>query len=249
MALQDQINALAAQQGNTPIEDDLLTSAVDDYYAAGGGCSETYRVRLESGTVAFHKPFAGVDESTARDFGHEDPDQVPIQEAAAWRLAAALGEPVSPLVCVCVLRTIDDEPGSLSLLVPGEPWSGFDGASEGLSLLPGQASAAAFFDSLIAQQDRHNGNFLCDGDALGLIDHGFTFALPGHYLNFSNIAEWRYAYGDPALTAWERDALERLLGTDLLGLRAILHPDRAAALAARAERMQTTNRILRIGDF
>jgi hypothetical protein len=249
MALQEQINALAALQGGTPVEDDLLTSPVCDYDEVGGGCSETYRVELESGTVAFHKPFSGVDVALACDFGHEDPDQVPVQEAAAWRLASALGAPVSEVVCVCVLRTIEDEPGSLSLLVPGEPWYGHDGDSDGLSEISDQATAAAFFDSLVAQQDRHNGNFLVYRDRLGLIDHGFTFALPGHLLNYSNLLQWRLTESDPTLTAWERRALRRLLYTDLAGLRPVLAADRADALAARAERMLTNSRLLRIGEF
>jgi hypothetical protein len=178
MALQGQVNAILAQQGATPIEADLLTSPVVEHDAAGGGTSETYRVRLASGTIAFHKPFTGVDVVLADDFGHEDPDQVPVNEAAAWRLAAALGTPVSRLVCVCVLRTIAYEPGSLSLRVPGEPWSVCDGRQAGLSEIPFQAGAAAFFDSLVAQQDRHNGNFFFDGETLGLIDHGFTSRGP-----------------------------------------------------------------------
>jgi hypothetical protein len=250
MALQGQVNAILAQQGATPIERDLLTSPVVEHDAAGGGTSETYRVRLASGTIAFHKPFTGVDVVLADDFGHEDPDQVPINEAAAWRLAAALGKPVSRLVCVCVLRTIAYEPGSLSLRVPGEPWSACDGRQAGLSEIPYQASAAAFFDSLVAQQDRHNGNFFFDGETLGLIDHGFTFARPGDHLNYTNIVEWRHNYGDPTLTTWEHAALDRLLaGRDLLGLRAILHPDRAAALEDRAQRIKVIGRILRPGRY
>jgi hypothetical protein len=250
MALQGQVNAILAQQGATPIEADLLTSPVVEHDAAGGGTSETYRVRLASGTIAFHKPFTGVDVALADDFGHEDPDQVPVNEAAAWRLAAALGKPVSRLVCVCVLRTIAYEPGSLSLRVPGEPWSVCDGRQAGLSEIPFQAGAAAFFDSLVAQQDRHNGNFFFDGETLGLIDHGFTFARPGDHLNYTNIVEWRHHYGDPTLTTWEHAALDRLLaGRDLLGLRAMLQPDRAAALEDRAQRIKTSGRILPPGRY
>lgn len=248
MTLQDQINAIVARQGATHVEDLLLTARVVDYSSAGGGSGETYRVELESGTVAFHKTFAGVPVSLAGDYGHEDPDQVPIHEAAAWRLADALGSPVSDLVCVCVLRTIYDEPGTLSLLVPGQPWHGGEDTNA-LSVVADQASAGAFFDSLIAQQDRHNGNLFYDGATLGLIDHGFTFALPGDCLNAGNLAEWRREHGDPTLTTWERDALDRLLHTDLLGMRAILHPRRAAALADRAQRMRTTSEILRPGAF
>lgn len=245
MALQDQINAIVAQQGGTPIEDDLLHSRVVDHHDASSS-NTCERVELESGTIAFHKTFAGVAVRLADDYGHDDPDQVPIQEVAAWRLAAALGAPVSDLVCVCVLRTIDDEPGSLSLLVAGAT-----GAYEDhrMHTLAQHTSTAAFFDSLTAQQDRHSGNLLYSADTIGLIDHGFAFALPGHCCNASHLVQWRHEHGDPTLTTWERDALHRLLRTDLLGLRAILHPDRADALADRARRMIASNRILRMGVF
>ena len=246
MALQDQINAIVAQQGGTETEDDLLTSPVVDQTDASSS-NTCERVELESGTVAFHKPFAGVAVRLADDYGHSDPDQVPIQEVAAWRLAAALGEPVSRLVCVCVLRSIDDEPGSLSLLVSGATGSYEDSRMDTLAR---HTSTGAFFDSLTAQQDRHSGNLLYSADALGLIDHGFTFALPGHYCNASHLVQWRFTNGDPTLTTWERDALTRLLRTDLLGgLRAILHTDRADALADRARRMLASNQILRMGVF
>jgi hypothetical protein len=246
MTLQSQVDAIVAQQGTTPVEDDLLSSPViwrqdetDD--ESTNGC---YRVELESGTTAYHKTFEGVHVRIAASYGHEDPDQIPINEAAAWRLAAALGEPVSQLVCVCVLRTIHDEPGSLSRHMFGEPWN------IALGSIADKATPAAFFDSLIAQQDRHAGNFLTDLDSLGLIDHGYTFARPGDLLNHSYLVQWRHENGEPTLTEWERGALGRLLAsTDLLGLRAILLPDRADALTDRARRMTATNQILRQGHF
>ena len=249
MSLQDQINALVARQGATAVERDLLTSTVDSYDATGGGSGETFRVELASGTVAFHKTFSGVPISLAGCFGHTDPDQVPIHEAAAWRLAYELGDPFRALVCVCVLRTIDGEPGTLSRLVPGSPWRFDDGDTRGLGALAEQASAGAFFDSLIGQQDRHTGNLFSDGATLGLIDHGFAFALPGDLLNAAHLVAWRHAHGDPRLAPSERRSLDRLLRGDLLGLRVILHPDRATALADRARRMRATNRILRGGEF
>jgi hypothetical protein len=108
---------------------------------------------------------------------------------AAWRLAHRLGPPYSRLVAPCVLREHEGEAGALSA------------RQYGLSLTPApfervpeDCFAAAFFDSLIAQQDRHRGNYRWDpeNDKLGLIDHGFSFAhQPDQFFNRSVFVTWR----------------------------------------------------------
>lgn len=247
MTLQDQIDALVRQQGARPDEDDLLTADVAVYEPVDdSGINSTYRVVLETETVAFHKPFAGVATSTALMYGHE-PDQVPLNECAAWRLAAALGAPFSELVAVCVLRACEGEAGSLSRYVPGE-----EALKEAFSDAPEQCAAAAFFDALAAQQDRHHGNARWDSDTgrLGLIDHGFCFALPGDYPNAAEFVAWRWQESRQALTDPEVEALRRLLdSSDLLGLAGVLLSERAQALRERAESMHQRRTILRPGEF
>ena len=66
---------------------------------------------------------------------------------------------------------------------------------------------AAFFDSLIAQQDRHDGNWRWDGERLTLIDHGYAFALPRAILNYSDFVVARHRHGAASLLAEEHDVL------------------------------------------
>jgi hypothetical protein len=54
----------------------------------------------------------------------QHPDEVPINECAAWRLAYRLGSPFVDVVAPTVLREINGEAGSLStqqLGLPGDP--------------------------------------------------------------------------------------------------------------------------------
>jgi hypothetical protein len=109
---------------------------------------------------------------------------------------------------------------------------------------------AAFFDSLIAQQDRHDGNWRWNGERLKLIDHGYTFALPGAILNYSDFVVARHGHGAAGLLTEERDALTRLLAdADLLGMARFLLSDRARALADRARLMLKRGEILHLGEF
>ena len=226
MTLDDQIAALLRRQGASAAEEDLLTAEVVEHEPLeDAGANSTAYVRLATGTEAFHKPFSGVAPSTALMYGHEP----------------------ARMVAVCVLRTVDGEAGSLSLRKPGEP----DLDDDLAPAAPGAAAAAAFFDSLVAQQDRHFGNLLWDPDeGLGLIDHGYCLAASRAHLNAAAFVRWRWDEGREALTEWEAGALRGLLATaELHGLASILPADRAAALAARAERMLQTAAILHPGDF
>jgi hypothetical protein len=70
-----------------------------------------------------------------------------------------------------------------------------------------------------------------------VIDHGYSFARPGDTINMSPFVAVRGA-GDPVLTEWEREALERVLGTgDLCGLAGALGDERAYALERRVQMM------------
>jgi hypothetical protein len=248
MSRQQRIDELELQQGSSA-EDPFLhldKIAYARHQTATPGVNETYVAFLEHGYVGFHKPFAGISVPNALNYGHH-PDEVPINECTAWRLAHRLGAPFSDIVPPTVLRAIDGSPGSLAAKQEGVPHSG-----EPFVQAQHQAFAAAAFDSLIAQQDRHAGNYRWDAGTqrLGLIDHGYAFALPGHRCNASAFVGWRLGLGHHALTPPEMDALDQLLASgDLLGLRPFMLPDRATRLEERASEMLGRGAILQLGEF
>jgi hypothetical protein len=248
MTLQDRVDSLEDQQGS-PAEDHLIHAHIDVYEENGSAspsASLTYYVRFDDGAEAFHKPFSGVDVATAQHYGHH-PDEPPVHECAAWRLALRLGPPYSELVAACVLREHAGEVGSLSARQHG-----IARTDEPFEAVPESCSNAAFFDSLIAQQDRHRGNYRWDAatQKLGLIDHGFAFAQPGQLFHRSAFVAWRWAQGRQELTDQERAALRGLLDSgDLHGLAWFLLPEEADALAARARRMLEEGTILGLDEF
>lgn len=248
MTRQERLDELEQIQGSDA-EDPLLVLDVVVYakhQTATGGVNETYVAFLEHGHVGFHKPFSGISVPNASNYGHH-PDEVPINECAAWRLAHRLGPPYAEIVPPTVLRECEGRAGSLARKQPGVPHT-----AEVLTQAPDQALAAAFFDSLIAQQDRHAGNYRWDAPdrRLGLIDHGYAFALPGDRLNASFFVGWRWGIGHQALSPAEIDALESLVQSgDLHGLRRFLEPERADALDNRARRMLQQATILELGEY
>jgi len=188
VTLQDRVDAILAmqrlsQEEATLLGDPLMSPMAPHATAPGhGGINSTYSGFLTTGQRAFHKPFSGVHISAAHHYG-QSPDDPCINEVAAWRLARALGPPWDSLVPPCVLR--DLPPGGIGSLALG---------IQGLPHVPdpfvhgaAQVDSAAFWDCLIAQQDRHGGNYRWDSteQELHLIDHGFCFALPGDLLNAS----------------------------------------------------------------
>jgi hypothetical protein len=248
MTLQDQVDALLALQGGSAIEDDLLQSAVLAYGGSttSPGVNDTRIVLLDSGTRAFHKPFAGINTQVALAFGHH-PDQVPINECAAWRLAVALGGTFPNLVAPCVIWSYQGEAGALT-----RGLEGVSATADPLGQVPDQCRAAAFFDALVAQQDRHFGNLRWDASSqrLGLYDHGYAFCMPGHRANAAVFVDWRWQTGEEALDQQELDAADLVTSDpDVLGLRSFLLPDRADALYDRARRMQKRGTLLRAGEF
>src|SRR5215218_7613022 len=134
-----------------------------------------------------------------------------------------MGGQVADLVTPCLLWTYAGEPGSLNRRLEGVNHS-----TDPFAMEPPQCRAAAFFDCVVAQQDRHLGNLRWDAATrrLGLYDHGYAFALPGDYLNASVFVDWRHGQGQPHLEQWERDTLDQLLGSgDLLGVGDMLPSD------------------------
>ena len=245
MNIDSQVAAVKAAQGALPVERRLLGEAFVGPPAPTStpGMNTTKRLALVGGDVVFHKPFSGVQVANAIAFGQTG-ETPPLHEAASWRLAVVLGPPWEEIVAPCVLREYVGEDGSLSLRASGWP------RDTAPTLAPTWCLPAAFFDSLIAQQDRHADNWRWDGSRLTLIDHGYTFALPGAILNYSDFVVARHGHGAAGLLTEERDALTRLLSnSDLLGIARFLLPDRAQALVDRARLMLERGEILHPGEF
>jgi hypothetical protein len=243
--IDSQIAAVKEVQGTLAIEQQLLGEAFSGPPAPAStpGVNATKRLALASGQVVFHKPFSGVHVANALAYGQTD-ETPPLHDAVGWRLAAALGSPWQDIVAPCVLHDYAGDDGALSLQAPG--WPGDPAPTQN----PTWCLPAAFFDSLIAQQDRHPGNWRWDGNRLTLIDHGYAFALPGQILNHSDFVAARHGHGAAPLLQEERDAVDRLLGDpELLGLARFLLHDRAQALADRARRMLARDEVLRLGEF
>jgi hypothetical protein len=245
MEIDPQLAAIRGVQGVLPVEQRMLEEAFDGPPAATStpGVNATLQLRLAGGEVVFHKPFSGVHVANAIAYRQTD-ETPPLHEAAAWRLAVALGAPWQEIVAPCVLRAYDEQDGALVLQASGRP------REQAPTQNPIWCLPAAFFDSLIGQQDRHDGNWRWDGERLTLIDQGYAFALPGAILNYSEFVRARHEYGAGALLSQERDALRGLLDdSHMLGMAEFLLSDRAGALAGRAEEMLRRGEILGVGEF
>jgi hypothetical protein len=222
----------------------------------------------------FFKPLSGIKPTTAHDYRQDSLVDIGIHEVAAWWLARDLGPPWSEIVAPAVWR---DPPQANSIHESGPVILGMGGSAHlpepgvGFDRL---ISDAAFFDALIASQDRHDENLrAAPGPSLGLIDHGYSFARPRDYHNRYATAGFfqRLRYGQrrfsppgnptldysgvgpllPALAPHEQAALARLKAdpAGLLGIADLLSEDRADALRDRVQRMDQAQEILRPADF
>lgn len=251
------VDELRDMQGHDPVERTLLGSITlrtsvpqnpRPLTYVSKGVNQTFECVLDDGTVAYHKPFDGLDEQAADVYGHTDAAGdvealQPVHEAAAWQLAKQLGDPWNQIVCPCVIREVDGRLGSFSR-------QSLLSRKRGRAVRSDEFRAAAFFDILVGQQDRNRGNYFTDGaggPSVSLIDHGFCFARPGDLANAVVLAK---PYEGEALIQRERDVLTRLLASSgLLGMRRILEADRAAALEDRARRMLNSGVLLDPEDF
>ncbi|HEX4114726.1 MAG TPA: hypothetical protein VHY18_02510 [Solirubrobacteraceae bacterium] len=210
------------------------------------GASQTHLVVFESRREAIFKPFSGQNPAACAGY-QQDPVEAVLHEVAAWRLAATMGAPWDQLVPAAVLRALPLlEGGALVNKRRGMPDTQvFEDARA-------QADAAGFWDSLVGQQDRHATNFRYDAEprSLALIDHAFSFALPGHHSNGAIFGSRRHAEGRQNLTEAEMQALDAILGSgDLHGLRNYILEDRADAFEARARKMLETKMLMAPGVF
>lgn len=209
------------------------------------GSDPTWLVVLASGHEGVFKR-VGPNAASAAAGYQQDPVEANLHEVVAWRLARALGPPWDALVPVAVPRTVITV--GYGVLIERRP-----GVAQGASRreTPAQFDAAALWDALIGHQDRHGRNYRYDAVArrLSLIDHAFAFARPGDHCNRSYFLGHRWYHQAGGLWDSERDALERVLSTDLFGVDAYLPKDRADALTARAELMLSTDHLLRVGEF
>lgn len=242
----DQVSAAARNLGRDPIERKLIDGKIDWAEDHSHGVNEVQRVEYADGEVGYFKPFSGVQTSTARGYGQSQALQ-PLHETAAWQLAREMGDPWSRMVPRCVLRPVEDRIGSVIAEARGEPpYSGVHDADYD------DVMAGAFYDSLIGQQDRHSGNYFVhyDDETVQLLDHGFSFALPGDRVNMSEFVKRRWDIGASALNGSEHRILSRLVvSPDLLGIADVIGASRAAAMRDRIARMRSTNQLLPYGSF
>jgi hypothetical protein len=115
-----------------------------------------------------------------------------------------------------------------------------------------QVDAAAFWDVLVGQQDRHSSNFRYEPESrsLALIDHAFCFAVPGVVCNGGAFAARRSSEHRSSLQQNEIDALNDLvLSNGLHGLREYVDDRRADALERRARDMTSKGLLPLLGAF
>jgi hypothetical protein len=249
-ALQGRVNALyKANTEGTELEQLMLREAVREHSpltTANPGGSATFLVVFDSRQEAIFKPFIGQNIAQCRHYGQE-PVEAVTHEVVAWRLAATMGAPWDQLVPTAVLRNIPPMGGgALINRRRGAPDPQvFDHAEA-------QADAAAFWDALIAQQDRHANNYRYEHETrrLALIDHAFSFGTPGVFCNGGLFSSRRRNEGRASLTHDEATALQVLLhSTGLHGLHHYILDRRADALRKRAEKMTQTRVLPYPGDF
>jgi hypothetical protein len=256
MDFQARLLNLVAMQGYHAKEEHLLHGTVLDYRpvnTANPTANRCFEVDLwyrGQQHLGFHKPLNGINIRLARNYGHRQPEELLIHEGAAWRLAYTIGGALEDIVAACVIRDLGPQHngvGSLCAECPGYPRSG------AVLTAPG-ANEMGFFDSLIAQQDRHTGNTRWEPAAqkIGVWDHGYAFATRNwrHPCNASAFVTTRHNRGQQALTQAETAALHQLKSSgDLHGLDGALQDFRAARLEWRAEEMLSRGEILGLGEW
>lgn len=252
---------LNQQQRPSGIDDRLLRADVLRVrpvrnQTANAGSSKTSTCILGDGSgrfTAYHKPAAGIDRQQAHAYGH-DPLSALINESVARLLAGILGAPYSEMVPALMIRSIHPtEPGTeggygtMTEEAPGKTLQDEPKQQQAL------CDPAAFFDALIAQQDRHDANFRWEPGRLGLLDNAYAFAAPDpKYKQWDSVfVQARHDGGRAALTAKELRLLHGLQAHqdlwDFVGR--VLRGDQANALRDRVNRMIASGRLLNPLEF
>jgi len=250
----DQTTMLYALQDEFEPDRALLDAPFDRITKKTGkeinGVNQQVALYLEGDLYCYFKPLNGVDVTTADAFGHTLLSST-LAECAAWRLAHRFGDPFDRIVIPQVLRklpAVDERaPGALARRHEGKTNRSdpFEHARE-------YCVAAAFFDSLIGQQDRNKNNWLWDERTgqLKLLDHGFAFGRPGDETVNLRFSQWRWKQKEEDLLEAELEVLTRLLESDdLLGLRQFFDEDRCDALSARATQMRDSRKLMPNGEL
>lgn len=254
---QERVDALwAAQQAAADeLDADLIDAFVEDVRPLRDShpqhVSAVYEVVLETGLLCFFKPANGFQNASVplkralHNYGQTPVSSV-LHECAAWQLARQLGGVWEDISMPAVARVLElptgvREFGSLARFRPGRA-----GSRTYFRGVPEHASAGAFFDCVIGQQDRNRGNVLWheERERIYLIDNAFSFMRADDARGIQELQQWRWEMGDPSLTTTEREAIDALVDSDLFGLRGYLEPDRAEALRARALRMREGGEVL-----
>lgn len=259
------MSAIEAQQGDHPEEAVLLAAAPAWSTAAAQSTNEIRRVQFAAdedtlGVVGYFKPLDGEDAWTAADYGQETDtlgNQQCLHEAAAWMVAKRLGSPYCDIVVPAVIREVSGRRGVVSLAFEPSEEGGWSIAVPGYVSqdMPEQVvgwkarmKAAALFDAITGAQDRHGANWLVQKQTgeFRLIDHGFSFARAGDYLNSVDLQRGRIASGESALEDHERKLLQRIQADPTcLGLVSSIDPSRVAAVQDRVEWMLKHDRVLK----
>lgn len=262
MTEQEQVDGLFAVQGfDHELESELHEArvlSVRPFDAERIHVSKTYELVIDSGHLCIFKPADSLLEAAADGLYHgkqalvqydHTPISTTISECAAWQLAKQLGAPWSELVVPTVMKFPEHPETRVPMVGAASVFRGGDVGRQGFyTAVPEQASAAAFFDSLIGQQDRNKGNVLWYDarQVIYLIDHSFSFAQAGANRGATDLVQWRWSHASRDLTGDELEALKRLLeSSDMMTLRRFLAPERADALEARAHRMRETGEMVR----
>ncbi len=211
------------------------------------GRNKTWLVTFDgTGERAYFKPAGGVRIAVASMFGL-DREEVVLCEAAAWRVAHALGSPWLDLIPPCVVRWIDavdpNAPGSLS----AERFGDREMSLFGLLHAPRSCLQGAFIDALIGNMDRSLTNFRYEPShgEMAMLDHGFAFPNQNGIINECELLEWRHRLELAALTNEEIAALETVIESpDCCGVSRYLGDERAHAMVGRARKMRDTGRLL-----
>lgn len=243
-------------QDPAPLEEILMHDRPKAHLIPGSASSsKVYECPLEtSGRTAFHKPVDGMTDAhpnlgvaVFKWYGHVDQWVVLNNEVAAWRLAHALGSPWDTLVATSVARWV--RPTGAGVI---GGWGAFTRKGEGPSghmdplRDPGIRNPAAFFDSLIGNQDRNASNYRFGSGVLTLFDHGFSFPGGQWLLNDSLFLRRRHSEGDELLSVEEAALLFALPTTSIWGeLGKILRDDQFYALDRRRTEMLKRNAVLK----